>query len=226
MAQRLLLIISGAGIELSWQYAWVLLILSGTFNYIYPATVVAGIFTVSAALTQVVQGYVLRRIYALLIQVFFFLCCLLFVLHSISTSDISFWNIEWLLSFWQTPQSIREKFFISFIFASTFCFWISGNRYCLRSRVYTTYGVRFDLGVGAFFFLLFIRIIFLFFCHTSVSVSMSSIFEPKKSWPNFHSDWISAEGLISSTLLTPNLGILSFLKGAESCLLMVLDGLY
>ena len=154
-----LLLIAGAGAELSWLYAWVYFLFINCFNRLYPLPEAIGMFFLAATLTRFLRGRGWRVIQIIGLQLAGFICCVLWVIHAFYYQMEPFWSRVWLWEFLRQPRGPLEWFLLVFIFGFAVTFWIAGVRFALQKRSYALACICFDKGIAALLLLFLIKLV-------------------------------------------------------------------
>ena len=159
--RRDLLFLAGAGMELSWLYAWATFIISSILHQPFPLPDAIGTFGLAALLTLVVQGSGWRVILILGLQVFGLLLATSRIVHVFFYKSNPFFDQWWLLTCFRQPKDPLQWFILVIILFFALLFWVGGMTLARRSAAYLTVCTRFDLGVAAFFCLLLAKFLLL-----------------------------------------------------------------
>ena len=156
-----LLFLAGAGMELSWLYAWATFIIASILHRPFPLPEAIGTFVLAALLTLVVRGSGWRVILILGLQVFGLLLATSRIVHVFFYESNPFFDQWWLLTCFRQPKDPLEWFILGIILFFALLFWVGGLTLARRSAAYFTVCTRFDLGVAAFFCLLLAKFLLL-----------------------------------------------------------------
>jgi hypothetical protein len=159
--RRDLLFLAGAGMELSWLYAWATFIIASILHRPFPLPEAIGTFALATVLTLVVRGRGWRVILILGLQVFGFLLATSRIVHVFFYGSHPFFGQWWLLECFRQPKDPLEWFILVIILFFALLLWVGGVSLARRSAAYLTVCTRFDLGVAAFFCLLLIKFLLL-----------------------------------------------------------------
>ena len=159
--RRDLLFLAGAGMELSWLYAWATFIMASILHRPFPLPEAIGTFALATVLTLVVRGRGWRVILILGLQVFGFLLATSRIVHVFFYGPHPFLSQLWLLECFRQPKDPLGWFILVIIIFFALLFWVGGVTLARRSVAYFTVCTRFDLGVAAFFCLLLIKFLLL-----------------------------------------------------------------
>ena len=159
--RRDLLFLAGAGMELSWLYAWATFIMASILHRPFPLPEAIGTFALATVLTLVVLGRGWRVILILGLQVFGFLLATSRIVHVFFYGSHPFFGQWWLLECFRQPKDPLEWFILVIILFFALLFWVGGLSLARRSAAYLTVCTRFDLGVAAFFCLLLTKFLLL-----------------------------------------------------------------
>ena len=159
--RRDLLFLAGAGMELSWLYAWATFIMVSILHRPFPLPEAIGTFALATVLTLVVRGRGWRVILILGLQVFGFLLATSRIVHVFFYGSHPFFDQLWLLECFRQPKDPLGWFILVIILFFALLFWVGGVTLARRSAAYLTVCTRFDLGVAAFFCLLLIKFLLL-----------------------------------------------------------------
>ena len=156
-----LLFLAGAGMELSWLYAWSTFITASILHRSFPLPEAIGTFALAALLTLVVRGRGWRVILILGLQVFGFLLAISRIVHVLFYGSHPFFGQWWLLECFRQPKNPLGWFILVIILFFALLFWVGGVTLARRLVAYLTVCTRFDLGVAAFFCLLLTKFLLL-----------------------------------------------------------------
>ena len=159
--RRDLLFLAGAGMELSWLYAWATFIMASILHRPFPLPEAIGTFALATVLTLVVRGRGWRVILILGLQVFGFLLATSRIVHVFFYGPHPFLSQLWLLECFRQPKDPLGWFILVIILFFALLFWVGGVTLARRSAAYLTVCTRFDLGVAAFFCLLLTKFLLL-----------------------------------------------------------------
>jgi len=159
--RRDLLFLAGAGMELSWLYAWATFIMVSILHRPFPLPEAIGTFALATVLTLVVRGRGWRVILILGLQVFGFLLATSRIVHVFFYRPHPFFGQWWLLECFRQPKDPLGWFILVIILFFALLFWVGGVTLARRSVAYITVCTRFDLGVAAFFCLLLTKFLLL-----------------------------------------------------------------
>ena len=159
--RRGLLFLAGAGMELSWLYAWATFIIASILHRPFPLPEAIGTFALATLLTLVVQGRGWRVILILGLQVVGFLLATSRIVHVFFYGSHPFFGQLWLLECFRQPKDPLGWFILVIILFFALLFWVGGVTLARRSAAYLPVCTRFDLGVAAFFCLLLTKFLLL-----------------------------------------------------------------
>jgi hypothetical protein len=157
---RLLLLAHG-GMELTWLYAWATFLMISIVHQPYPLPEAMGTFILGAALTLGVRGMGLRVIWVLGLQVVGFLLASSRIVYVLNYRVYPYLDHAWLAAFFARSRDPLEWVILVMVLIFALLFWLSGVALARRSPAYLSICTRFDLGVAAFFCLLFIKFLLL-----------------------------------------------------------------
>jgi hypothetical protein len=158
---RSFLLLAGAGMELSWLYAWASFLMISIIHRPFPLPEAIGAFGLATILTLVSQGREWRVIYILLAQVVGFIIAAFRIVYVFNYPSYSFVSGAWLPEFFTKSREPLEWFLLVFILIWIFAFWVGGIALARRSPSYLAICTRFDLGVAALMLLLLIKFLLL-----------------------------------------------------------------
>ena len=154
----ILLLICGAGAQLSWLYAWAAFLLFSFFQRLYPLPETIGIFSLAAFLSL----FCLRRRWRVIQVIGMHLagCAAagLWVVYAFYYRPEPWWSRGWLSDFFNRSRDQLEWFLLFLVLGSTIVFWAAGIRFAHRGRSYTSACSRFDRGIIAFFSLFLVKL--------------------------------------------------------------------
>jgi len=156
---KALLSLACGGMELSWRYAWGTFLTTSIIHHPFPLPEAIGAFVLAALLTSLHTERGWRVITVLCLQMLGFIPAALRIIHVFDS-----WSRSFLSHAYQAysasfgDQGIPEEWLIVLLVLFwAFFFWGGGVGLAKRSKDYSTTCSRFDLGLGAFFFLFLIK---------------------------------------------------------------------
>jgi hypothetical protein len=158
-AKSVLLFITGAGMELSWLYAWANFVMVALFHQPFPLVEGLCIFVLAIALTLICQGRGWRVAQVLFLQVLGMAFATSRLVHYFNYPSYPYLDYAWVIACFGSSRGIPALFFLALILFSAVLYWIEGVRFARRSGDYLTICVRFDIGVSALFLLFLIKFI-------------------------------------------------------------------
>ncbi|MEJ2726556.1 MAG: DUF4129 domain-containing protein [Deltaproteobacteria bacterium] len=155
------LLTAGAGMEISWLYAWANFVMVALFNQ--PFALVEGlcVFALAVALTLICQGRGWRVVYVLLLQVLGAVFATLWLIHFFSYPSYPYLDLAWVLACFGSSRGVVGWLYLALIAFLAVLYWTEGVRFARRSDDYLSICARFDLGVSALFLLFLIKFMFL-----------------------------------------------------------------
>jgi len=145
------LILAQAGMELCWLHAWGAFVLFAAWRYLLPFPMVLAAFATGSAVAVALGPFARRRIWTLCLQLLAFgIFCGLLVPEGLTRASTPA----------AAPPMPPQWFFLAVLTALLAAAYIRGLQNPGRPLTATTVYARFDLGLGAFFILFIIKIIF------------------------------------------------------------------
>ncbi len=154
-----LLLAAGAGMELSWLYAWATLTANLTIDRPFPLIEALGAFVLAVILSLYSRNRGWRIISILGLQIVGFVvasCSFLYILDYFSEPLFS---RKWLMEISRIPTDSHQTVVLVLGLAGALVFWAQGVAFALRSTSYNTICSRFDIGITAFFVLMVFNIL-------------------------------------------------------------------
>lgn len=159
--RNILLFLSAGAMELVWLYAWATFIVIPLLHQPFPLLEAMVIFALAVVLTLLVRERGWRVIMILGFHLFGLMLTASKIVHIFFYKSYPFWAQWWLWESFRQPKEFLEWFNLIVVILWVLFFWIGGVALARRSTEYLTICARFDLGVGAFFFLLMIKFLVL-----------------------------------------------------------------
>jgi hypothetical protein len=159
--KSVLFLTAGAGMEISWLYAWANFVMVALFNQPFALMEGLCIFALAVALTLICQGRGWRIVYVLLLQVLGAAFATSWLVHSFSYPSYPYLDHAWVFACFGSSRGILEWLYLALIAFLAVLYWTEGVRYARRSGDYLSICARFDLGVSALFLLFLIKYMFL-----------------------------------------------------------------
>ena len=153
-----LLFFTGAGVEITWLYAWASFLLVNCFQRRFPLPQTIAAFLSAAVLTLYPRGRGWRMIQIIGVHLVGLICACLWIVHSVAYPAEPFWNRAWLTALFTEPRGHLEWFLLVFVLGFAAAFWITGIRFARQPRSYHCACLRFDKGLAALFFLFLIKL--------------------------------------------------------------------
>lgn len=153
------LLVSGAGAELTWLYAWASFLLFSFFQRLYPLPEAIGAFSLAALLTLFHRRTRRRAIQLIGMHLIGLAGTVLWIVHVFYYRSAALWSSVWLTDFFNRPRDHFEWFLLVFVLAYTVLFWTTGVRFALQVKSYFYACTRFDRGVAAFFSLFLVKLV-------------------------------------------------------------------
>lgn len=154
----ILLLICGAGAQLSWLYAWASFLLFSFFQRIHPFPQVLVFFSLAALITLFCRRRRWRVIQVIGVHLAGGVGAGLWVVHVFYYRLEPWWRRAWLSDFFNRPRNQLEWFFLFFVLGYAMVFWVAGIRFAQGARSYTGACSRFDWGVSALFALFLVKL--------------------------------------------------------------------
>ncbi len=170
---RSLLLITGAGAEITWLYAWASFLLINCFQRVYPLPETIAAFSSAALLTLYPRGRGWRVIQVIGVHLIGLVCACLWIIHTVYHPFEPFWSRGWLTAFFHQQRGHLEWFLLVFVLGYTVTFWIAGILFARQTPSYHSACVRFDRGLTALFFLFLIKLMFHTQCKVQFHDSMT-----------------------------------------------------
>jgi hypothetical protein len=156
-----LLLFSLAGMELSWLYAWAAFVMNALCHRPFPFPEAIAAFALAAALTFFVRGKGWRVIQVLGLQALCLILVSLRIVYAYHCRSYAFFSPEWAMELLGREWSPFEWVTLALLLFWGIAFWVGGVNLARRPPEYMIICSRFDLGVGAIFVLLLIKLIML-----------------------------------------------------------------
>ena len=154
-----LLVLSAAGMELTWLYTWAAFLMTSLFHRPFPLPEVLGTFTLSAFLASFIRGRGFRIIWIIGLHLLGVLLTVFWLIHAVNNYAPPFFSRIWFLSLFTTSKSVMERVLIFFTVFWSILFWTRGALFTKRPLAYQTICSRFDLGVTALFVLFITKLV-------------------------------------------------------------------
>lgn len=150
--------ITGAGMELCWLYAWTTFLLFAVFNRYGSFPLVTFIFASGAVTVLIYQGKGWRRFYILLLQLLVLITGCLLVLNRYFNPSSHFQELLRVFEVLTGPKAVSQWFYLVFLMVLTFAVFKRGVSLVQNPPTAEKIYIRFDFGIAAFFVLLIIKI--------------------------------------------------------------------
>ena len=157
-----LIYIAGAGMELSWLYAWATFSLAFVPNRPFPLPEAIATFVLAATLTFLSIGRGLRVFQILGLQLLGLLLAGSRIIYLYTDRSHSYFSRDWVLDFFNKSRDPVEWLILIFVLFWILCFWFGGVTLARRKTAYRALCIRFDLGAVAFLALLLLKFLILF----------------------------------------------------------------
>ena len=154
-----LIYVAGAGMELSWLYAWATFSLTFVPDRLFPLPEAIGTFLLAAILTFFSFGRGLRVIGILCLQLPGFLIAASRMLYLFTDRSLPYFDRTWIVEFFSTPKDPLGWVTVCLVLFWTICFWFGGVALARRPATYQRVCNRFDLGIAAFLCLLLLKLL-------------------------------------------------------------------
>jgi len=152
-----LLVLTSAGIEIAWRYAWSNFLTLSIIHRPFPLPVALGAFAIAAFFTRLTKRRNWRRIQAVLIQISGFAFAAILMVNRLFFREIPFFSDVWLIELSRQLKAAQQWFILLPFFCCLLLFWLGGRTFEKNSRTYFPVCLQFDKGLGAFFLLLLIK---------------------------------------------------------------------
>ena len=152
-----LLVLTSAGMEITWRYAWSSFLTLATLHRTFPLPVAVGAFAAAAFFTRLSGRRNWRRIQAALLHLAGFALVALLITYRLFFRESQFFNGTWVADLILLPKAPQHWFLLLLILCCLLLFWLGGRTLEQRPRDYFTVCLQFDKGVGALFLLLLIK---------------------------------------------------------------------
>jgi hypothetical protein len=152
-----LLVISRAGMEISWRYAWAGFLIPAIFHRRFPLIEAIGAFAMAAILTQLPTGRNWRVYQTLLVQLAGFVVFAILTVYRIGYEAYSFFSFAWMGDLFSELRAPAHGFLL---LLQLFCLWLiwqGGRALGKDSKDYFAVCTQFDKGLGLFLLLLLIK---------------------------------------------------------------------
>jgi len=144
-------------VELSWRYAWALLLTFLSTGLYFPLYVATCILALSAILNlaSAKKGWQMYQV--ILLNSAGFMGCAFFFLHYFRYSAYPFWNLVWVDRLVQDPQGFVEWFILLLMIFCLGMIWRGGSYLKKNTGSYLSACQQFDKGLGLLFLLLIVN---------------------------------------------------------------------
>jgi len=156
-ANRALLFLVAAGMELCYLYACANFVTFSVFHRTFPFWEAVGSFVLAALLTLLTQGRGWRVVWVLGVQAIGFVATGLAMIRFFHSWSDAFLNQTWFVQSFDNPVGVLEWFTGLLMVGWALVFWGGGVRLVRRPTDYFTLCSRFDRGLLAFFVLLLVK---------------------------------------------------------------------
>jgi hypothetical protein len=152
-----LLLLSRAGMEISWCYAWAGFLTLSIAQRRFPLTEAAGAFATAAFLTHLPLRRTWRVYQTLLLQLAGFVLFALLIVYRIWYERLPFFSLTWVGDLLREPKEPPQWFILVLILFCLFLIWKGGRTLVKDPKDYFPVCLQFDKGLGLFFLLLLIQ---------------------------------------------------------------------
>ena len=152
-----LLILTSAGMEVTWRFAWSSFFTLSIMHRPFPLLIAMGAFAMAATVTLLSDQGNWRRIKAVLFHLAGFALAALLITHYVFFIETPFFNGTWVVALIRQPRAPQQWFILLLVLCGLLLFWTGGRSLVKRTRDYFTVCFQFDKGLGALFLLLFIK---------------------------------------------------------------------
>ena len=152
-----LLVLTSAGMEIAWRYAWSSFLAFSILQHPFPLPVAISAFAAAAYITRLSGRRNWRRIQAALLHTAGFAFAALLIAYRLFFRDAQFFNGAWVADLILQPKAPQQWFILLLVLCCLLLFWLGGRSLEKRSRDYFTVCLQFDKGLGLLFLLLLIK---------------------------------------------------------------------
>jgi hypothetical protein len=152
-----LLVLTSAGMEIAWRYAWSSFLAFSILQHPFPLPVAISAFAAATYITRLSGRRNWRRIQAALLHTAGFAFAALLIAYRLFFRDAQFFNGAWVADLILQPKAPQQWFILLLVLCCLLLFWLGGRSLEKRSRDYFTVCLQFDKGLGLLFLLLLIK---------------------------------------------------------------------
>jgi uncharacterized protein DUF4129 len=149
-----LLILARGGQELSWRYAWAMILVLLTTQQTFPLPLAVGAIILGASISKLAAGRSWRIYQVILLQTAGFVLIGLMTLYWTQYRNFSFLNVTWLSHLFLGSKTFFEWLLVLLYLFCLWLFWHAGQILVRGSRKYLPVCLQFDKGLGLFILLL------------------------------------------------------------------------
>ena len=151
------LVLTSAGMEIAWRYAWSSFLAFSIFQHPFPLPVAISAFAAAAYITRLSGRRNWRRIQAALLHMAGFAFAAFLIAYRLFFRDAQFFNGAWVADLILQPKAPQQWFILLLVLCCLLLFWLGGRSLEKSSRDYFTVCLQFDKGLGLLFLLLLIK---------------------------------------------------------------------
>ena len=157
LKKMILLVLTSAGMEITWRFAWANLLTLSVLQRPFPLPLALMAFISAAVFARLAKRRNWRRIQAILIQVSGFILAAIVLAYGFFFRETSFLTISWLIDLGRQLITPHHWLILMPVFGCLLLFWLGGRTFEKTYRDYLSICLQFDKGLGAFFLLLVIK---------------------------------------------------------------------
>jgi hypothetical protein len=154
-----LLFLAAGGMELSWRLAVANFMTISLLNRPFPLKGAIGTFVVGAFLSLGLRRRGWRVICVLGLHLAGFGLTTLGAVYAFYALPGPFFDPGWVITFFSSPRGFLEWLELILVLSGVLLFWLGGSGLIRRAASYVALCSRFDLGVGAFALIFFIKLL-------------------------------------------------------------------
>ena len=155
--KEVLLVLTSAGTEIAWRYAWGGFLISSILHRPFPLPVAIGAFVMAGFCNRWSAGRNWRRLQAAFLHLFCFVLAALLIVYGLFFRESPFFDTAWIAYFINQLGILQQWFLVLPILFCLLLFWMGGRAFEKNPLNYFSVCLQFDRGLGAFFLLLLIK---------------------------------------------------------------------
>ena len=152
-----LLVLTSAGMEIAWRYAWSCFLTFSILHRPFPLPVAIGAFAAAAFCTRLSGRRSWRRFQAAFLHFAGFTLAALLITYRVFFTESPFFNGAWIAELIRQLKAPQQWFILLPVLFCLLLFWLGGRALEKNPRSYFPVCLQFDKGLGAFFLLLLIK---------------------------------------------------------------------